>query len=276
MMTGHFAGLPLDHPLIMGIVNVTPDSFSDGGETFDHKLAIERGFKQIQEGADIIDVGGESTRPGSVPISQEEEIKRVLPVVKALAEEGSVVSIDTRRSSVMRTALDSGAKIINDISALTQDTCSLKIAAASKASVVLMHMKGRPHSMANNAEYVNVVKEVNEYLGSRIMACLGAGIEKHRICIDPGIGFAKSPKHNFQILDNIPEFLQHSCPVMVGVSRKFGLHKASDHRLKESISLALKAVQNGISILRVHDVAATRHALDGLIAERNDMKQKFY
>ena len=276
MMTGHFAGLPLDHPLIMGIVNVTPDSFSDGGETFDHKLAIERGFKQIREGADIIDVGGESTRPGSVPISLEEEIKRVLPVVKALAEEGSVVSIDTRRSNVMRTALDSGAKIINDISALTQDACSLKIAAASKASIVLMHMKGRPYSMANNAEYVNVVKEVNEYLGSRIMACLGAGIKKHRICIDPGIGFGKSPKHNFQILDNIPEFLQHSCPVMVGVSRKFGLHKASDHRLKESISLALKAVQNGISILRVHDVAETRRALNGLIADRNDMKQKFY
>ena len=150
-MTVHFAGLPLDHPLIMGIVNVTPDSFSDGGETFDHKLAIERGFKQIQEGADIIDVGGESTRPGSEPISLEEEIKRVLPVVKALAEEGSVVSIDTRRSNVMRTALDGGAKIINDISALTQDACSLKIAAASEASVVLMHMKGRPHSMANNA-----------------------------------------------------------------------------------------------------------------------------
>ena len=130
--------------------------------------------------------------------------------------------------------------------------------------------------MANNAEYVNVVKEVNEYLGSRIMACLAAGIEKHRICIDPGIGFGKSPKHNFQILDNIPEFLQHSCPVMVGVSRKFGLHKASNHRLKESISLALKAVQNGISILRVHDVAETRRALNGLIADRNDMKQKFY
>ena len=276
MMTGHFASLRLDHPLIMGIVNVTPDSFSDGGETFDHKLAIERGFKQIQEGADIIDVGGESTRPGSVPISLEEEIKRVLPVVKALAEEGSVVSIDTRRSNVMREALDGGAKIINDISALTQDACSLQIAAASRASVVLMHMKGRPYSMANHAEYVNVVKEVNEYLGSRIMACLSAGIEKHRLCIDPGIGFGKSTKHNFQILNNIREFLQHSCPVMVGVSRKFGLHKASDNRLKESISLDLEAVKNGISILRVHDVAETRRAVDGLIAKRNDMKQKFY
>ena len=273
---GHFAGLPLDHPLIMGIVNVTPDSFSDGGETFDHKLAIERGFKQIEEGADIIDVGGESTRPGSIPISLDEEIKRVLPVVKALAEEGSVVSIDTRRSNVMREALDGGAKIINDISALTQDAYSLEIAAASRASVVLMHMKGRPYSMANNAKYGDVVKEVNEYLGSRIMACLGAGIEKNRICIDPGIGFGKSTKHNFQILDNIREFLQHSCPVMVGVSRKFGLHKASDNRLKESISLALEAVKNGISILRVHDVAETRRALNGLIAERNDMKQKFY
>ena len=197
-------------------------------------------------------------------------------MVKALAEEGSVVSIDTRRSNVMREALDGGAKIINDISALTQDACSLEIAAASKASVVLMHMKGRPYSMAYNAKYLDVVKEVNEYLGSRIMACLGAGIEKNRICIDPGIGFGKSTKHNFQILDNIREFLQHSWPVMVGVSRKFGLHKASDHRLEESISLALKAVQNGISILRVHDVAETRRALDGLIAERNDMKQKFY
>ena len=268
-MTSHFAGLMLDRPLIMGIVNVTPDSFSDAGETFDHKLAIERGFKQVGEGADIIDVGGESTRPGSMPITSEEEIKRVLPVVKVLAEEGCIVSIDTRRSKVMAEALDCGAKIINDISALTEDENSLKTVASSTASVVLMHMKGRLNCMAYKAEYENVVKEVNQYLGSRILACIDAGIQKNRICIDPGIGFGKTPKHNFQILDNIPEFLQHSCPVMVGVSRKFGLHKAPENRMEESISLAVKAVENGISLLRVHDVAETRSALDDKIRARN-------
>ena len=265
MMTGHFAGLPLDQPLIMGIVNVTPDSFSDGGETFDHKLAIERGFKQIQEGADIIDVGGESTRPGSVPISQEEEIKRVLPVVKALAEQGFVVSIDTRRSSVMRTALDSGAKIINDISALTHDTCSLKIAVTSKASVVLMHMKGRPHSVANNAEYVNVVKEVNEYLGSRILACLSAGIEKHRICIDPGIGFGKTLTHNIDLISKLDQLKILGKQILLGVSRKslIGdiLNLEPTERLEGSIAAGIVGVVNGANILRVHDVGPTVRAV---------------
>ena len=244
-MTGQFAGLPLDHPLIMGIVNVTPDSFSDGGETFDHKLAIERGFKQVQEGADIIDVGGESTRPGSVPIPLEEEIRRVLPVVKYLADAGLVVSIDTRHPSVMTKALDCGATIINDISAFTQDACSLKIAASSEASVVLMHMKGRPFTMANYAEYANVVKQVNKYLGTRIMACLNAGLEKNRICIDPGIGFGKSPKHNFAILDNIPEFLYHSCPVMVGVSRKFDYIRLRINGLGNPFRWPLKRLKMG-------------------------------
>lgn len=271
-MTDYFAGLALDHPLIMGVVNVTPDSFSDGGETLDHKRAIERGLKQINEGADIIDVGGESTRPGSKPIPLEEEIRRVLPVVIALAKEGTIVSVDTRRAQVMKQAINGGAKIINDISSLTRERSSLEVVAASEASVVLMHMKGDPSSMLEETDYEDVVSEVNEFLQGRIEVCLGAGIEKHRICIDPGIGFAKTTKQNFQLLDQLSVLLGHDCPVMVGVSRKFGLHKAPNERLKESTSMALKAVEKGIKILRVHDVAETRSALDEWIFTRNDLK----
>ena len=260
----------------MGIVNVTPDSFSDGGETFDHDQAIERGLRQIDEGADIVDVGGESTRPGSVPISQEEEVRRVLPVVTALARENAVISIDTRRADVMAASLDKGATIINDISALTRDSRSLNVAAANDASIVLMHMKVNPDSMGKGPNYVDVVEEVNNYLGNRIMACLEAGLEKDRLCIDPGIGFGKTPKHNFDLLDHLNSLMHHACPVMIGVSRKFGLHKAPDQRLKESISFALSAIDKGVKILRVHDVAETRLAVDNWMVESNHLKQKFY
>ena len=271
-----YAGLGLGRPLIMGVVNVTPDSFSDGGETFDHEKAIERGIKQINDGADIIDVGGESTRPGSTPIPLEEEIRRVLPVVIALAKQGIIVSVDTRRAQVMKKAIIGGAKIINDISSLTNESSSIEVVADSGASVVLMHMKGAPCSMQEETNYVDVVSEVNGFIKGRIAACLDAGIAKHRICIDPGIGFSKTTKQNFQLLDHLPVLMDYGCPVMVGISRKFGLHKAPDQRLKESISLALKAVSKGVKILRVHDVAETRSALNEWVSVRNDLKQKFY
>ena len=243
----------------MGILNVTPDSFYDGGNFDDENKALDHAKKMSAHGADIIDVGGESTRPGSVPISLEEEIKRVLPVVKALAEEGSVVSIDTRRSNVMRKALDGGAKIINDISALTQDVCSLKIAAASKASVVLMHMKGRPYSMDNNGDYIDVVEEVNEYLGSRIMACQGAGIEKHRIFIDPGIGFGKNLEHNLRLISKISTFHSLGCPILVGASRKRFIEHIvtkfdTPDRTGGTLASVLYGLSQGVQLFRVHNV----------------------
>jgi dihydropteroate synthase len=271
-MNKYFAGLVLDYPLIMGIVNVTPDSFSDGGETFDHETAIKRGLKQIKEGADIVDVGGESSRPGSLPISLEEELRLVLPVIEALANEGIVVSVDTRRANVMREAINVGAQIINDITSLTGDMSSLEVVSASEAFVILMHMSGIPHSMSQKTNYQDVVQDVNKYLGNRIDACVKAGIKKSRICIDPGIGFGKTTKHNFQLLDQLSVFLCHECPVMVGVSRKFGMNKASTRRLNESISLGLLAVEKGIKILRVHDVGETRCALNSWLADRNGLK----
>ena len=271
-MIRYFAGLPLHKTLIMGIVNVTPDSFSDGGETFDHCRAIKRGLRQIAEGADIIDVGGESTRPGAVSVSPEEEIRRILPVVSGLAGQGAIVSIDTRHADVMEAALNRGAKIINDISALSGDARSLKVAAASKASIILMHMKGDPVSMTETADYTDVVVEVKNYLGFRIAACLEAGLDKDQLCIDPGIGFGKTTEHNFQLIDNLDVLSYHACPIMVGVSRKFGRYKLPDQRLEESLSLALKAVDRGTNILRVHDVAATRQAVDNWVLDRNELK----
>ena len=272
-MNNYFAGLALDYPLIMGIVNVTPDSFSDGGETFDHDKAIKRGLRQIKEGADIIDVGGESSRPGSLPIPLDEELRRVLPVIEALTNEGIIVSVDTHRANVMREAINVGARIINDISSLTGDSSSLDVVSASDASVILMHMNGFPHPMSQNTDYVDVVQDVNKYLGKRIDACLKAGMEKYRICIDPGIGIGKTTKNNFKLLDQLPAFLCHACPVMVGVSRKFGINKPSKNRLTESISLGLLAVDKGTNILRVHDVKETRYALDRWLVDRNDLKQ---
>ena len=262
---------------VMGIINLSPDSFYSRSSHTNPCDVFHVAEKMIDEGVHILDVGAESTRPGSRGISVKLELERLLPVITKLTKEFNVpISVDTYKPDVASVVLQEGAAVINDISGLGAGRVMANIISHHNAGIVLMHMKGTPEIMQKNPCYEDVCAEVLNFLSQRVKLAEDAGIDSGSIAIDPGIGFGKSPKHNFQILDNIPEFLQHSCPVMVGVSRKFGLHKASDHRLKESISLALKAVQNGISILRVHDVAETRRALNGLIADRNDMKQKFY
>ncbi len=268
----NFDSLNLSRPHLMGIVNVTPDSFADAGETFEHTVAIERGLQQIKDGADLIDVGGESTRPGAAPVSVEEECRRILPVIDALVGENVLVSVDTRHADVMVEALGTGAKIINDVSALSHDTKSLEVAATHGAGVILMHMRGTPGTMAGHTSYEDVVLEVRDYLQDRLRACLGAGIRPERVCVDPGIGFAKTPSQNFELLDRLQDLAVLQRPILVGVSRKFGLDKPPADRLDYSVSLALRAIKNGAKLVRVHDVAATRRALDTWLCKRNEMK----
>jgi dihydropteroate synthase len=260
-----WAGFSLARPLVMGVLNVTPDSFSDGGRWFDTERAIAHGRTLVEAGADIIDVGGESTRPGAAELPQGEEIRRVEPVVRALAEGGAVVSIDTRHKVVMERALAAGARIVNDVSALTHDPGSLAHIARCEAPVVLMHMRGEPRTMQREPVYDSPLVEVLEYLEARIAACAAAGIPRERI-VDPGIGFGKLVPHNLELLAGIGAFHALGCGVMLGVSRKSMIARLSrgeppDARLPGSLAAALFAVQQGVQILRVHDVAETRQAL---------------
>jgi dihydropteroate synthase len=261
-----FAGLVLDRPRIMGIVNVTPDSFSDGNETFAPSEAIARGLRHLADGADIVDVGGESTRPGAAPLPIEEELRRVLPVVEALAARGVLVSIDTRHAEVMAAALAAGARIVNDVTALGGDAASLATVAASDASVVLMHMRGEPRTMQADPRYDDVVAEVAAFLADRAAACEAVGIGRHRIAVDPGIGFGKTARHNFTLLQNLGAFRRLGCALLIGVSRKRFIGDASRgeapaQRLGGSLAAALAAIARGAHIVRVHDVAATAQAL---------------
>ena len=271
-MAVKFAGFDLDSPLIMGIVNVTPDSFSDGGETFKTSAAISRAINQIDSGADIIDVGGQSTRPGSQPISPKQELNRILPVVKGLVREGVIVSVDTYKAEVMEAVLDEGVKIINDISALTADKRSLGVITSAKASVVLMHMRGNPHNMMVNTNYTDVVKEVWEYLDSRVKVCVNAGINLDCIAVDPGIGFSKNTKDNFTLIDKLEIFKSLPCSKLIGISRKFGVNKMAGDRLTESISLGINSIRKGINILRVHDVLETSRAIGSCLIQSNQLK----
>jgi dihydropteroate synthase len=255
-----FANLSLERPLIMGIVNVTPDSFSDGGAFFFEEQAIEQGKQLLKDGADILDLGGESTRPGAIPVSPDEETRRVVPVITELAKLGAIISVDTRNSCVMERALEAGASVLNDVTAL-KGKRSLEVAASSHASVILMHMRGSPATMMNNTNYGNLVAEVRDYLGMRISACLSAGIELNRIAIDPGFGFGKTREQNLELITNLNELDQHQCAVVVGLSRKFGKHKPAKERLPESLAVTIKSVINGANIVRVHEVAETRDAL---------------
>lgn len=261
-------------PQIMGILNVTPDSFSDGGHFLSHKNAIKHALKLITDGADILDIGGESTRPNASVISPAEEQQRVIPVIKAITSEahkrGVKISIDTRNASTMRAALDAGADIINDVSALSHDVDSLKIAAASNAQIVLMHMLGTPQTMQDNPVYKNVVQDVFEYLEQRINACVIAGISKSRIIADPGLGFGKTVEHNIALLANAHVFQKLDVPILIGASRKTFLAKMAgisakisegESRLPASLAAAIMAVQQGAQILRVHDALETRQAL---------------
>ena len=266
MPTTTFAGLTFERPRIMGIVNVTPDSFSDGGETVTEDAAVARGLAMLADGADILDVGGESTRPGAAAVSQDEELNRVLPVVERLVGEGAVVSIDTRHGAVIAAAVAAGAAIINDVTALEGDPESLAIAAESGAHVILMHMRGEPATMQNAPSYRDVVAQVRDYLAARVEACEAAGIGKGRIAVDPGIGFGKTVEHNLALIANLNRFGDLGCPLVLGASRKSFIGALSGgagpkDRLAGSLAAALAGAERGASILRVHDVAETRQAL---------------
>ena len=261
-----WAGLDLGRPLVVGVVNVTPDSFSDGGRWLDPDHAAAHGRALSEAGADIIDVGGESTRPGAAPLPPDEEIRRVEPVVRALARSGIVVSIDTRHRAVMESALAAGARIVNDVSALTHDPGSLALVARRQAPVVLMHMRGEPGTMQRDPVYASALVEVLDYLEARLAACGAAGIPRDRIVVDPGIGFGKLVPHNLELLAGIGAFHTLGCGVMVGVSRKSTIARLSrgeppEARLPGSLAAALSGVQQGVQILRVHDAAETRQAL---------------
>lgn len=261
-----FERFALDAPLVMGIVNATPDSFSDGGDFFDTNAAIAHGLALQAEGADILDIGGESTRPGAAMVPPDEEQRRVVPVIAALAKAGAVVSIDTRNAATMAAALDAGAAIVNDVTALSGDSASLELVARRRVGVVLMHMQGEPQTMQANPTYGDAPAEIAAYLAKRLAACREAGIAPELLCVDPGIGFGKTVAHNAEILANVPTLRALGVAVLIGASRKAfigALSKAErpKERLPGSLAAALAAVAGGADILRVHDVAATRQAL---------------
>ncbi|MFN4089014.1 MAG: dihydropteroate synthase [Alphaproteobacteria bacterium] len=257
-----FAGLGLDAPRVMGIVNATPDSFSDGGLYATAEAAVAHGLALRAAGADILDVGGESTRPGATPVPVDEEIRRVVPVVAALASDGAIVSIDTRRAAVMRAAMAAGARIVNDVTALTGEADALDAVAAGGAAVVLMHMQGEPRTMQQAPAYLHAPTEVYDFLARRVEACVAAGIVTDRIAVDPGIGFGKTVAHNLALLDALPMLHGLGCAVLVGVSRKGFLGRvgggdAAGDRLAASVAAALHGLDRGANIVRVHDVADT-------------------
>ncbi|WP_114394527.1 dihydropteroate synthase [Oleisolibacter albus] len=262
---GRWAGLALERPLVMGIVNVTPDSFSDGGDHADTGAAIAHGLALLEAGADILDIGGESTRPGAAPVPVEEELARTLPVVRALAERGAVISIDTRRAAVMAAALAAGARIVNDITALAGDPASLPLVVKAGCPVVLMHMQGDPGSMQQNPAYGDVATEVFDLLEDRVAAAEAAGLPLSRIVVDPGIGFGKTVAHNVELLRQTALFHGLGCPILIGVSRKRFIASLSrgeepKQRLPGSLAAGLAALGQGAQILRVHDVAETVQA----------------
>jgi dihydropteroate synthase len=261
------AGLALDRPRIMGIVNVTPDSFSDGGRLGSAEAAIAHSLRLAEEGAEILDIGGESTRPGADYVPVEEELRRVIPVIEGLRPRTrALISIDTRKAEVMARAAAAGADILNDVSALTHDPKSLSIAAETGLPVILMHAQGDPKTMNDNPQYEDVVLDVFDFLESRIAACEAAGIPRAKIVVDPGIGFGKHLTHNVAVMANLALYHGLGVPVLLGASRKKLIDHISDvpdprDRVPGSIAAALAAVAQGVQIVRVHDVAATRQAL---------------
>ena len=256
--------LSLDRPLIMGIVNTTPDSFSDGGRWSDAQAAIQHALKLRDDGADILDVGGESTRPGADAVPADQEIKRVLPVIQALVDHGCVVSVDTMKPEVMRVALDAGASMVNDVMALRVPG-ALDVLAASSAAVCLMHMQGEPRTMQDTPVYNDVLEAVNAFLGDRIRTCEAAGIARQRLVIDPGFGFGKALAHNLTLLRHLQQLTEWGVPVLAGMSRKSMLGTLTgqgvDAREFAGVAAHLSAVARGAKLLRVHNVAAMRDAL---------------
>jgi dihydropteroate synthase len=253
----------------MGVVNVTPDSFSDGGRFLDPAAAVARARRMAEEGADILDIGGESTRPGAAPVSEEEELGRVIPVLKQLKD--LAISVDTRRPRAMRAALEAGASMINDVDALSAPG-ALEAVAGSDCAVCLMHKKGEPATMQHDPRYADLVGEVKAFLAARVHAARAARIAVERIVVDPGFGFGKTAAHNLTLLKNLQELSE--LPLLVGLSRKSTLGKITgrpvEERLAGSLAMALLALQNGASILRVHDVKETRDIVAVWQAYKND------
>ena len=261
------AGRPLDlsQPGIMGVLNVTPDSFSDGGNFFSAEKSLQHAQRMVEDGAAIIDVGGESTRPGAAPVSLDEELDRVIPVIEALGSSLSVpVSIDTRKPEVMQAAVAAGAGLINDVNAL-QETGAVEMAAGLGVPVCLMHMQGIPESMQQSPDYQDVVTEVAAFLQGRADACLAAGMSEQQIILDPGFGFGKTVEHNLQLLQHLEQLVSSGFPVLVGLSRKSLIGKVLglpvDKRLYPSVALAVLAVSKGAAIVRCHDVRETSEAI---------------
>ena len=256
----------LDQPQVMGIINATPDSFSDGGQFADAAAAAAAGANMAAQGAAIIDVGGESTRPGARSIWEGDEIERIVPVIKQLVAGGAAVSVDTRKADVMTAAVAAGARMINDVSALTYDQRSGETAAAAKVPVVLMHHQGAPEMMQDDPRYDDVLVEVYLWLEERITAAVEVGIASEHILIDPGFGFGKNVAHNLELMNGLALFHSLGCPLVLGASRKRTIGALSneapaDQRLAGSIAFALKAVEQGVQMLRVHDVPETLQAL---------------
>ena len=261
-----YARLSLDQSRIMGVINVTPDSFSDAGEVFAQVDAVARGKAMVEAGVDILDVGGESTRPGAQEISISEELDRVIPVIEGLLETGAILSVDTRHAEVMAGAIQAGAHIINDVTALTGEPKSLEVVANLGCPVILMHMQGEPGTMQNAPMYEDAPREVSDYLAKRIKACEAAGIARSQIAIDPGIGFGKTVDHNLQIIKQIERLHEHGCAIVLGVSRKRFIGLITDTqnpqgRLPGSLAAAVYARTKGVQIFRVHDVAESKQAL---------------
>lgn len=254
-----------DRPLVMGIVNVTPDSFFDGGKHNLHAAAIAHCERLVSEGADILDVGGESTRPGALAVDEAEELRRVLPVVRAAAALGVPVSIDTMKAGVARAALEAGASIVNDVSAMTHDPFMLEVPGPFGAGVVLNHMQGKPRTMQQAPNYCDVVGEVRDHLMARVRILAATGVSKEHIAVDPGIGFGKRLADNYDLIETLEDLDEIGCPVLLGHSRKSFIGNTpgleGSDRLHPSVAVAVYAALKGVSILRVHDVAPTVEAL---------------
>lgn len=261
------------HPRVMGIVNVTPDSFADGGVTPTAELAASHALRLVNDGADLLDIGGESSRPGAEPVPLEEEWRRVVPAVEALAEVVTVpISIDTTKAAIARAALEAGASIINDITALDGDPEMAEVVAEQAAGLILMHMRGTPRTMQDNPTYTDVVAEVHDFLARRVERAESLGIPRSRIAVDPGIGFGKTREHNLEILRNLDRFKDLNCALVVGTSRKSFLGAITGRevgdRMVASVVSALAALVGGADVVRVHDVAATADALKVWTAQR--------
>lgn len=263
----------IDSPQVMGILNVTPDSFSDGGVNQSYANAVESAMRMVEQGAHIVDIGGESTRPGARAVSVEEELERVIPVIEAIRQRSDVpISLDTSKTEVMRAGLSAGASMINDVNALRADG-AIEVVAEYQVPVCLMHMQGQPRTMQQNPIYADVVDDVKDFLQERLNACVSAGISAREIALDPGFGFGKSVAHNYTLLNATPQFLALGQPVLIGISRKSMLGAVTDkpveQRLASSVAAATMAAIFGAHLIRVHDVDETVDALKVVAATKN-------